>query len=86
MAGSSLLVPGSILSQVSSQNIIVDVLFGSNAYKLKDNCMLSTYMQHIKLKSTVKLLLPHWLVSLGFVYHSHMKISGEVGNSRLIVV
>ncbi|KAH8493536.1 hypothetical protein H0E87_020333, partial [Populus deltoides] len=62
LAGSSLLVPGSILSQVSSQNFIVYVLFGSNAYKLKDNCMLSTYMQHIKLKSTVKLLLPHWLV------------------------
>ncbi|KAG6754738.1 hypothetical protein POTOM_040532 [Populus tomentosa] len=75
-------IKGSILSQLSSQNIIVYGLFGSNAYKLKDYCMLSTYMQHIKLKSTVKLLLPHWLVSPGFVYHSNMKISGEVGNSR----
>lgn len=80
------MVPGSILSQVSSQNTIVYGLLASDAYKLKDNCMLSTYMQHIKLKSTVKLLLPHWLVSPGFVYHSNMKISGEVGNSRLIVV
>ncbi|KAJ6893316.1 hypothetical protein NC652_027367 [Populus alba x Populus x berolinensis] len=47
--------------KVSSQNTIVYGLLGSDAYKLKDNCMLSTYMQHIKLKSTVKLLLPHWL-------------------------
>ncbi|KAJ6893317.1 hypothetical protein NC652_027367 [Populus alba x Populus x berolinensis] len=68
--------------KVSSQNTIVYGLLGSDAYKLKDNCMLSTYMQHIKLKSTVKLLLPHWLVSPGFVYRSNMKISGEVGNSR----
>ncbi|KAB5533876.1 hypothetical protein DKX38_016962 [Salix brachista] len=58
LAGSSLLVPGSIPSQVSSQNIIVYGLFGSNAYKLKDNCMFSTYLQHRNLKSTVKLLLP----------------------------
>ncbi|KAJ6978874.1 hypothetical protein NC653_027143 [Populus alba x Populus x berolinensis] len=74
---------GSILSQVSSQSTIVYGLLGSDAYKLKDNCMLSTYMQHIKLKSTVKLLLPHWLVSPGFVYRSNMKISGEVGRRGL---
>ncbi|KAL3576863.1 hypothetical protein D5086_022146 [Populus alba] len=69
--------------KVSSQSTIVYGLLGSDAYKLKDNCMLSTYMQHIKLKSTVKLLLPHWLVSPGFVYRSNMKISGEVGRRGL---